>query len=43
MLKVLDFIKNNDDWEEKLSQSPYCIKITKDIYFDDKLCMLKYA
>ena len=42
MLKVLEFIKNNDDWEEKLSQPPYCIKITKDIYFGDRLCMLKY-
>lgn len=30
MLKVVEFIKNNIDWEEKLSKDPYNIKIKRD-------------
>ncbi len=29
-LKLLEFIKNNPDWEEKLSQKPYCLTIKRD-------------
>ena len=29
-MKLLEFIKNNIDWEEKLTSSPYCLKIVRD-------------
>ena len=29
-LKLLDFIKNNSNWEELLQQEPYCLKIKRD-------------
>ena len=29
MLKLLDFIRENDDWEERLSNAPYHIKIKR--------------
>lgn len=41
-LKVLDFIKANIDWEQKLSVAPYCLKISHDEIFGHKLVMLKY-
>lgn len=37
-LKLIEFIKNNNDWENKLSQSPYNLKIEK----DDGYILFKY-
>lgn len=28
-LKLVEFINNNEDWEELLIQKPYCLKINK--------------
>lgn len=37
-LELLKFINNNEDWEEKLSQKPYCLKINR----DSKYIIFKY-
>ena len=37
-LEVIDFIKNNNNWETLLTEAPYYIKIKR----DDKYIMLKY-
>ena len=29
-LKLMEFIKNNDNWEELLQQEPFCLKIKRD-------------
>ena len=29
-MELIKFIKENENWEELLSQKPYCIKIKKD-------------
>lgn len=38
-LHILDFIKNNADWKELLTNPPYCIKIKE----DDDYYLLKYS
>lgn len=37
-MEVLNFINTHDDWEEILTQPPYCIKINR----DDRYMILKY-
>lgn len=37
-MEVLNFINTHNDWEEILTQPPYCIKINR----DDKYIILKY-
>ena len=39
MLKVQEFILNNDDWEEKLQSKPYCLKVGR----NDGYVILKYS
>jgi hypothetical protein len=41
-LKIIEFIKTNDNWEEILSNSPYCLNISYDTIDDRKLVMFKY-
>lgn len=42
MLKVVEFIRGNDDWEELLSNAPYFIKISKDSVYGRNLIGFKY-
>jgi hypothetical protein len=42
-LKLIDFIKENSDWEALLSQAPYCLKISRDQKFGRNLIMFKYS
>jgi hypothetical protein len=42
MLNILNFIKNNKDWENKISQNPYNIKVSRCNIFGRNLMMLKY-
>lgn len=42
MLKVQEFIRNHNDWEQLLSQSPYCLKVSRDTIFGKDLIGLKY-
>ncbi len=37
-LKLIEFIKNNDDWERILTKKPYCLKIQK----EDGYILFKY-
>ena len=37
-LHVINFIKENEDWRDKLSQAPYCLTIRE----DDNFVLLKY-
>ena len=37
-LHVVNFIKENEDWRDKLSQAPYCLTIRE----DDNFVLLKY-
>ena len=39
ILKIIEFIKNNENWREILAESPYCITI-KD---DEEFTLLKYS
>lgn len=41
MNPLLEYIKNNEDWEESLTKAPYHLKITSDGYFKD-LRLFKY-
>lgn len=41
-LEIVDFIKNNPDWETKLQEKPYCITISRDKMFGINLIMFKY-
>ena len=41
-LEIVDFIKNNPDWETKLQEKPYCITISRDRMFGLNLIMFKY-
>ena len=41
-LEIVDFIKNNPDWETKLQEKPYCITISRDKMFGLNLIMFKY-
>lgn len=42
-LKLIDFIKENSDWEALLSQAPYCLNISRDQKFGRNLIMFKYS
>jgi hypothetical protein len=42
-LKLIDFIKENSDWEALLSQAPYCLNISRDQKFGYNLIMFKYS
>lgn len=42
-LKLIDFIKEHSDWEVLLSQTPYCLKISRDQKFGHNLVMFKYS
>lgn len=42
-LKLIDFIKEHSDWEVLLSQSPYCLNISRDQKFGYNLIMFKYS
>ena len=42
-LKLIDFINEHADWEELLSQAPYCLNISRDQKFDRNLIMFKYS
>lgn len=42
MLKVQEFIRNHNDWEQLLSQSPYCLKVSRDNVCGKDLIGLKY-
>jgi hypothetical protein len=42
-LKLIAFIKEHSDWEELLSQAPYCLKISRDQKFGRNLIMFKYS
>jgi hypothetical protein len=42
-LKLIDFIKENSDWEVLLSQAPYCLNISRDQKFGYNLIMFKYS
>lgn len=41
-MKIIDFIRENKDWENILSEKPYALKITRDEFMGKKLVMLKY-
>lgn len=41
-LKLIDFIKEHSDWEALLSQTPYCLNISRDKMFGRNLIMFKY-
>lgn len=41
-LKIIDFIYKNDNWEEILSNTPYSLNISYDIFCNRKLVMFKY-
>lgn len=41
-LKIVEFIRNNKDWENILGQKPYCITVSRDVMFGRNLVLLKY-
>lgn len=42
-LQLLQFIKQNSDWEQKLQEKPYCLAVSHDEALGRKLVMLKYS
>lgn len=42
-LKIIEFIKANQNWEQLLSAEPYCLNISHDNMFGRDLVMLKYS
>lgn len=41
-LKLIDFIKEHDDWEVLLSNKPFCLNITRQVWNNLNLVMFKY-
>lgn len=41
--KLQEFIAQHNDWENILSNAPYCIKISRDVKFGKRLILFKYS
>lgn len=41
--KLQEFIEQHNDWENILSNAPYCIKISRDVKFGKRLILFKYS
>lgn len=42
MLKIVEFIKSNPDWKDKIAQAPYFIKVKYESMFGRNLGLFKY-